>query len=115
MTFNFVLHSNFKKKCLYVLAAVDADHLLFSNRSHAFASLDRYQEALQDAEKVASMRPDWPKGFFRKGAALYGLGHYEDSVIAFLQCLTLDKEVTSARDFLSKVRENFFIFLNNRK
>lgn len=49
------------------------------------------------------MRPDWPKGFFRKGNALYGLGHYEDAVIAFLQCLALDKEAASVKEYLSKV------------
>ena len=83
--------------------AADADHLLFSNRSHAYASLDLYDQALEDAEKVVKMRPDWPKGFFRKGNALYGLGHYEDAVIAFLQCLALDKEAASVKEYLSKV------------
>ncbi|KAK7097346.1 LON peptidase N-terminal domain and RING finger protein 3-like isoform X2 [Littorina saxatilis] len=80
----------------------DADHLLFSNRSHAYNALDQYDKALEDAEKVVKMRPDWPKGFFRKGLALYGLGRYEEAVIAFLQCLALDKEVTSAKEYLSK-------------
>ena len=83
--------------------AVDSDHLLFSNRSYAYASLNQFAEALNDAEKVVQLRPDWPKGFFRKGSALYGLGQYEDAVIAFLQCLALDKEVSSAKDYLSKV------------
>ncbi|KAL8562181.1 hypothetical protein ACOMHN_005166 [Nucella lapillus] len=80
----------------------DTDHLLYSNRSHAYASLDRFSEALKDAEKVVRLRPDWPKGFFRKGTALFELAQYEDAIIAFLQCLALDSEVTSARDFLSR-------------
>lgn len=87
----------------YLSFAADADHLLFSNRSHAYNALDQYDKALEDAEKVVKMRPDWPKGFFRKGLALYGLGRYEEAVIAFLQCLALDKEVTSAKEYLSKV------------
>ncbi|XP_076467743.1 LON peptidase N-terminal domain and RING finger protein 3-like [Babylonia areolata] len=80
----------------------DSDHLLYSNRSHAYAALDQFAKALEDAERVVKLRPDWPKGFFRKGTALFELGRYEDAVISFLQCLALDKEVTSARDYLSR-------------
>ena len=82
--------------------------MLFSNRSHAYASLDQFDKALGDAEKVVKMRPDWPKGFFRKGNALYGLGRYEDAVIAFLQCLVLDKEVPSVKEYLTKVSYTCF-------
>ena len=62
-----------------------------------------FEESLGDAERVIHLRPDWPKGYFRKGAALYGLGQYEDAAVAFLQCLALDQKVTPARDNLSKV------------
>ncbi|CAL1540144.1 unnamed protein product [Lymnaea stagnalis] len=78
------------------------DHLLRSNRCHAYASLDRYEDALADAELVIQLRPDWPKGYFRKGCAIYGLGCYEDAAVAFLQCLALDQKVSSAKDYLSK-------------
>ncbi|KAK3597512.1 hypothetical protein CHS0354_041930 [Potamilus streckersoni] len=78
------------------------DHILLSNRSHAYAALDKYKEALEDAEKVVMLRPDWPKGYFRKGTALYGLGHYEEAVVALLQCLALDTSVSTAKLLLSK-------------
>lgn len=84
------------------IALSKTDHLLFSNRAHAYASLEQYSFALDDADSVIKLRPDWPKGFYRKGVAHYGLGHYEDAVISFMQCLTLDTEVSSARDYLSK-------------
>lgn len=38
-----------------------SDHLSLSNRSHAYAQLERFSEALEDAEKVILIRPDWPK------------------------------------------------------
>ena len=41
--------------------SVDTDHLLFSNRSFAYLVLGRHQEALQDAETVIHLKPDWPK------------------------------------------------------
>lgn len=96
---------DFKAAIKYYTDAISLcgkDHLLFSNRSDAFLSLEQYHEALEDAEKVVALRPDWPKGFFRKGTALYELGRYEEAVIAFLQCLALDKEVDLAKECLSK-------------
>ena len=41
--------------------SVPEDHLLWSNRSHAYASEDKYKEAYHDAEVVLKLRPDWPK------------------------------------------------------
>ena len=38
-----------------------SDHLSLSNRSHAYSLLERYNEALADAEQVIKLRPDWPK------------------------------------------------------
>ncbi|OWF53763.1 LON peptidase N-terminal domain and RING finger protein 3-like [Mizuhopecten yessoensis] len=78
------------------------DHLLLSNRSHAYASLDKYEEALRDGELVIRLRPDWPKGYFRKGCALYGLGRYGDAVVVLLQCLAMDPTIILAKNYLSK-------------
>lgn len=42
--------------------ALDQDnHVLFSNRSAAYAKQGKYQNALEDAEKTVSIKPDWPK------------------------------------------------------
>ena len=49
------------------------------------------------------------QAYFRKGCALYGLGRYEDAVVALLQCLALDSSISSARNYLSKV---CFKFIN---
>jgi stress-induced-phosphoprotein 1 len=50
----------------------------------------RYQEALDDAEKVVSIKPDWAKGYSRQGAALHGLRRFEDAVSAFEKGLEHD-------------------------
>ncbi|XP_070554255.1 LON peptidase N-terminal domain and RING finger protein 3-like isoform X2 [Ptychodera flava] len=85
------------------LSAEPSDHLLLSNRSHAYASLSKHQEALEDAERVCELRPDWPKGFFRKGSALLSLCRHEEALVAFMQCLVLDPSESSARKELAKV------------
>jgi hypothetical protein len=32
-----------------------------------------HTRALEDAEKAIALEPQWPKGYFRKGRALFGL------------------------------------------
>ena len=67
-----------------------SNHVLYSNRSAALSSLARYQEALEDAEKVVSLKPDWGKGYGRKGAALYGLRQFDGAVSAYEEGLGFD-------------------------
>ena len=44
------------------------------------------------------------QAYFRRAAALAGLSSYEESAYAYLQCLSLDPNVTSARTALAKVK-----------
>lgn len=37
------------------------NHVLYSNRSAAYAKQKKYQNALEDAEKTVAIKPDWPK------------------------------------------------------
>ncbi|XP_033744047.1 LON peptidase N-terminal domain and RING finger protein 3-like [Pecten maximus] len=99
-----------KAICLYneAISLAPNDHLLLSNRSHAFVSLDKNEEALRDGEHVIRLRPDWPKGYFRKGCALYGLGRYGDAVVVLLQCLAMDPSVNLAKTYLSKALHKIF-------
>ena len=45
------------------IALAPDNHVLYSNRSAAHASLGRYSEALADAERTVALRPDWAKGY----------------------------------------------------
>ncbi|POI21757.1 hypothetical protein CIB84_014497 [Bambusicola thoracicus] len=55
------------------------EHRLFGNRSYCYEKLQQYQEALRDAEMALELQPNWPKGFFRKGKALWGLKRYAEA------------------------------------
>jgi len=50
------------------------NHVLYSNRSGAYASQKNFDKALEDATKTTELKPDWAKGWGRKGAALHGTG-----------------------------------------
>ena len=36
--------------------------------------MKNYEQALEDANKTTELKPDWAKGYGRKGAALHGTG-----------------------------------------
>lgn len=66
------------------------NHVLYSNRSAAYASLGKYSDALSDAEKTVELKPDWSKGYSRLGAAHSGLRRYDDAVSAYKKGLEID-------------------------
>ncbi|KAI3706965.1 hypothetical protein L6452_25078 [Arctium lappa] len=43
------------------------NHVLYSNRSATYASLNQYSESLTDAKKTVELKPDWSKGYSRLG------------------------------------------------
>ncbi|CAI9775537.1 unnamed protein product [Fraxinus pennsylvanica] len=67
-----------------------SNHVLYSNRSAAYASLKRFSEALSDAQKTVELKPDWSKGYSRLGAAQMGLQNYTDAVSAYKKGLEVD-------------------------
>ncbi|XP_010566765.1 PREDICTED: tetratricopeptide repeat protein 31 isoform X2 [Haliaeetus leucocephalus] len=66
------------------------EHRLFGNRSYCYEKLQRYEEALRDAQVSLGLQPGWPKGLFRKGKALRGLKRYAEAVRTFEELLRLD-------------------------
>ncbi|KAB8093011.1 hypothetical protein EE612_019662 [Oryza sativa] len=63
------------------------DATLYSNRSLCHLQMT---EALFDADYCIKSRPEWLKGYYRKGAALMLLKEYEKACDAFLAGLKLD-------------------------
>ncbi|CAA0820581.1 Hsp70-Hsp90 organizing protein 3 [Striga hermonthica] len=66
------------------------NHVLYSNRSAAYASLGKFSDALSDAQKTVELKPDWGKGFSRLGAAHMGLLNYGEAVSAYRKGLEID-------------------------
>ncbi|KAL9664037.1 hypothetical protein QQ045_019434 [Rhodiola kirilowii] len=66
------------------------NHVLYSNRSAAHASLSQYSQALEDAKRTVELNPDWAKGYSRLGAAYQGLSQLDDAVAAYKKGLEVD-------------------------
>jgi len=70
---------------------VDAgNHIYYSNRSAAYMGLGDHQKALEDGNNCIRIKPDWPKGYFRVGAALVEMKKYDDAIAAFKRGLAVD-------------------------
>ncbi|CAE7416046.1 HOP2 [Symbiodinium natans] len=60
---------------------------LFSNRSACYVKLKKFDKALADAKRCVSLKPDWPKAYFRLGQAHRGLKQWEEAIDAFREGL----------------------------
>ena len=67
-----------------------SNSVYFSNRAAAYASLKRWREALDDSHEVVTLRPDWAKGWVRRGAAFTGMGQHEEARKAYLKATQLE-------------------------
>ncbi|KAK9289192.1 hypothetical protein L1049_017666 [Liquidambar formosana] len=56
---------------------------LYSNRAAAFLHLVKLSKALADAETTISLKPQWEKGYFRKGCILESMEKYDEALAAF--------------------------------
>uniref|UniRef100_A0ACD5X5K8 Uncharacterized protein n=1 Tax=Avena sativa TaxID=4498 RepID=A0ACD5X5K8_AVESA len=66
------------------------DATLYSNRSLCHLRSGETHDALLDADACIRLQPDWPKGYYRKGAALMSLQEYKEACDAFLAGGKLD-------------------------
>ncbi|XP_036030311.1 LON peptidase N-terminal domain and RING finger protein 3 isoform X2 [Onychomys torridus] len=73
------------------------DHLLYSNRSQIYFTLESHEDALHDAEIACKLRPMGFKAHFRKAQALATLGKVEEALREFLYCVSLDGKNKKAR------------------
>ncbi|KAE9030477.1 hypothetical protein PR003_g10113 [Phytophthora rubi] len=58
-------------------------HVFYSNRSAAQLKLHKAEDALKDADQCIALQRSWPKGYSRRGSALYALGRYADAYRAY--------------------------------
>jgi len=82
-----------------------SDHVFFSNRSAAYLSAGDAANALSDGEKCVALKPDWPKGYSRKGAALHSLRKYEEAEVAYQAGLAVAPDDAGLKSGLAEVKK----------
>ncbi|XP_013413348.1 heat shock protein STI1 [Lingula anatina] len=78
------------------------DYKLYSNRSMAFLKIQQYYHALQDAYETIRLKPDWPKGYFRKGEVEFHTEHYETAYMSYKRAYSLDSEDKTLKEAIEK-------------
>jgi len=78
-------------------------HVLYSNRSAAYASNGDYENALKDAEKAIELKPDWPRGYSRRATALHFLGRLEEAREGYKKALEMDPANSVLKESLEQV------------
>ncbi|WZY74317.1 hypothetical protein YC2023_006557 [Brassica napus] len=78
------------------------DHTLLSNRSICWLRLGQAEHALSDAKACRELKPDWPKGCFREGAALRLLQRFDEAANAFYEGVLLSPE---SKELIDAFRE----------
>ena len=89
---------------LYAQAIAEnpTDHTILSNRSAAFHNLKRHQEAIADAEKCIQIKPDFGKGYMRKGMAQHALNQLAEAVQNYEECLKYDAGNAQCKQMLEQ-------------
>lgn len=101
---------NFTEAIQFYTEAIEKDpsnHILFSNRSAAYAKTSDFNQALKDAEQTISLKSDWPKGYSRKGAALELLDRFDEAIVTYNDGLKVDPSNQQLNDALKNCKENF--------
>lgn len=92
-------------KFTQAIALTPENHILYSNRSAAYASKRDYEHALEDATKTTELKPDWPKGWSRKGAALHGKRDLEGALDAYKKASELDPANAAVKNDIANIEK----------
>lgn len=98
---------NFEEAIAAYTEAIDLDpknHVLFSNRSAAYAKAEKYELALKDAEQTIALNPAWPKGYSRKGSALSYMQKYVEAFEAYQKGLEIDPNNAALQQGQAEIR-----------
>lgn len=88
------------------LAIEPQNEVLLSNRAAAYLALQKYTEALSDAEKAVQAKPDWSKGYLRKGQALHALQQLDKANEALEKATQLEPENAQIKKAHADVRQS---------
>ncbi len=86
------------------IEADPTDHVFYSNRSGCYASMGDYEKALNDGSKCVDLKPDWAKGYSRKGLAEFHLGKLGEAEKTYEAGLKLAPQDGPLKEGMAKVK-----------
>uniref|UniRef100_H3CX13 Stress-induced-phosphoprotein 1 n=1 Tax=Tetraodon nigroviridis TaxID=99883 RepID=H3CX13_TETNG len=91
-------------RCYTEAVALDpTNHVLFSNRSAAYAKKGSYEKALEDACETIKLKPDWGKGYSRKAAALEFLSRLGEAKATYQEGLRQEPNNQQLKEGLQNI------------
>ncbi|XP_003976325.1 stress-induced-phosphoprotein 1 [Takifugu rubripes] len=91
-------------RCYTEALALDpSNHVLFSNRSAAYAKKGNYEKALEDACETIKLKPDWGKGYSRKAAALEFLSRLAEAKATYQEGLRQEPNNQQLKEGLQNI------------
>jgi len=102
---------NFDEAIVHFTEAIKhdaSDHVFFSNRSACYASIEKYDKALEDGTECVKLKPDWPKGYTRKGLAQFWSNQYEEAAETYKAGLKLAPEDAGMKEGLQKAMDAMY-------
>lgn len=100
-----VREKKYQKAMLHYSQAIKLDpknYSLYSNRSFTFLMLERYRDALNDALMTIRLKPDWSKGYFRKGEVELKLSSYNEALESYNKALSLQPNEPKILEAMNK-------------
>ncbi|XP_011058504.1 PREDICTED: hsp70-Hsp90 organizing protein 3-like isoform X2 [Acromyrmex echinatior] len=104
-----VREKKYQKAMIHYSQAIKLDpknYSLYSNRSFTFLMLERYRDALNDALITIRLKPDWSKGYFRKGEVELKLSSYNEALESYNKALTLQPNEPKILEAMNKASKS---------
>lgn len=102
---------NYEKAIEFYTYATEMDpknHIFMTNRSLCYASMQKWDKSLRDADKAVALKADWEKGHYRRGVALAKLARYEEAMQAFQKCLDLNPKSADYQAQFNQAKKDLY-------
>jgi stress-induced-phosphoprotein 1 len=105
---NFLKSKNYDEalKCYTEAINIDSkNYVHYSNRSVCYYNIQNFSKALEDANSCVGLKPDWGKGYLRKGMAEFKLDMLEESIASYKKGLEFDPNNQQLKDALKEAED----------
>ena len=80
------------------------NHILYGNRAAACLKMERFDNALSDAQMSVQLEPKWVKGYHRAASAYVALGRLNEAIEQYEKALQINPDDKSLKRLLKTTR-----------